>query len=57
MCFYYAIVKVRARTLIESKVVNEKQLEMFDDKYIVSGFEHPQMPIIANLHTFISSLV
>jgi len=48
MCFYYAIVKVRARALIANKVVNEKQLEMFDDKYIVSGFEHPQMPVISS---------
>jgi putative SOS response-associated peptidase YedK len=48
MCFYYALVKVRARALIENKIVDEKQLEMFDDKFIVSGFDHPQMPVITN---------
>ncbi len=48
MCFYYAITKTNAKTLIEKKVVDAKQLEVFDNKYIVSGFNHPAMPVISN---------
>lgn len=48
MCFYYAIAKTNARTLIENKVLDAEQLDVFDDKYIVSGFSHPSMPVISN---------
>ncbi len=48
MCFYYQIAKTNAKTLIEKKVVDEKQLDVFDDKLIVSGFNHPAMPVIAS---------
>ena len=48
MCFYYHIAKINAKILIENKVMDAKQLEVFDDKYIVSGFNHPAMPVISN---------
>ena len=48
MCFYYQIAKTNAKTLIEKNVVDARQLEAFDDKYIVSGFNHPAMPVISS---------
>ncbi|HPR31458.1 MAG TPA: SOS response-associated peptidase [Prolixibacteraceae bacterium] len=46
MCFYYAIVKTNASTLIRNKVIDATQLEMFQEYHIVSGFGYPVMPIV-----------
>jgi len=48
MCFYYAIVKKNPKALIKSGVINAKQLSMFDDHFLINGFEHPSMPVITN---------
>ncbi len=48
MCFYYAMVKTSAASLVENKVVKEEQLALFEDKHFVNGFEHPLMPVIAS---------
>lgn len=48
MCFYYAIVKKNPKALIKSGVVNAKQLSMFDDHFLINGFEHPTMPVITD---------
>ncbi|MBN1927816.1 MAG: SOS response-associated peptidase [Prolixibacteraceae bacterium] len=46
MCFYYAIVKTNAASLIKNRVTDATQLEMFQEYHIVSGFGHPVMPVI-----------
>jgi putative SOS response-associated peptidase YedK len=48
MCFYYAVVKVNAKILIEKGIVKEEQLNLFPDQYFVNGFEFPLMPVIAD---------
>lgn len=48
MCFYYAIVKKNPKALIRSGVVNAKQLSLFDDFFLINGFEHPYMPVITD---------
>jgi len=48
MCFYYAIVKVNARKLIENRIITEKQISLFPDRYFVNGFEFPLMPVISD---------
>ncbi len=48
MCFYYAVLKIDVARLVANKVINEKQLSLFKDQYIVSGFDFPQMPVISN---------
>ena len=48
MCFYYHVGKTNAKTLIEKKVIDAKRLEVFEDRYIVSGFNHPAMPVISS---------
>ena len=48
MCFYYAIVKKNPRALIKSGVLNAKQLSLFDDHFLINGFEHPEMPLITD---------
>lgn len=48
MCFYYAIVKKNPKALIKSGLVNAKQLSMFDDHFLINGFEHPSMPVITD---------
>lgn len=46
MCFYYALVKKDPGQLVKSKVIDGKQLEMFDEAYLVNGFENPKLPIL-----------
>ncbi|NOZ47751.1 MAG: SOS response-associated peptidase [Chlorobi bacterium] len=48
MCFYYQIAKTNAKSLIKNKIIDAEQLEVFDDKLIVSGFNHPAMPVISS---------
>lgn len=48
MCFYYAIAKKKNSKLIKNKIVSEKQLNLFEDKELVNGFENPEMPVITN---------
>lgn len=48
MCFYYTIVKKNPKSLIKSGVVNAKQLSLFDDHFLINGFEHPSMPVITD---------
>lgn len=48
MCFYYAIVKKNPRALVKSGVLNAKQLSMFDDHFLINGFEHPPLPVITD---------
>jgi putative SOS response-associated peptidase YedK len=48
MCFYYAIVKKNAATLIKNEVVNEDQLSLFDDNFYTGGFDHDKLPVITN---------
>ncbi len=48
MCFYYAVVKTNAKTLIENGIINEKQLSLFPDQQFVKGFDFPLMPVISN---------
>ncbi|MCF8358790.1 MAG: SOS response-associated peptidase [Prolixibacteraceae bacterium] len=48
MCFYYAIVKTNASTLVKEKVIDGTQLDMFKEYHIVSGFGHPVMPVITS---------
>lgn len=48
MCFYYAVLKVDVRKLVANKIIKEKQLELFKEEYIVSGYNFPQMPVISN---------
>jgi putative SOS response-associated peptidase YedK len=47
MCFYYAVVKVNAKKLIENGILDEKQLSLFPDQFFVNGFEFPLMPVIS----------
>ena len=46
MCFYYAIVKKNPRKLVEKRVITEKQLDLFQDTYLINGFENPRLPVI-----------
>ena len=46
MCFYYAIVKKNPRSLIKNRVITEKQLDLFNDTYLINGFENPSLPVI-----------
>lgn len=48
MCFYYSITKKSINTLVKGKIVKENQLSLFEEHYIVSGFDHPHMPIITD---------
>ena len=48
MCFYYAIVKEKTDSIKNSGILNEKQLELIDNHYIVNGFNHPEMPVISS---------
>lgn len=48
MCFYFAIVKTKATSLVKNKVLTESQLSLFEEKHFVSGFDHPLMPVIGN---------
>lgn len=48
MCFYYSITKKSINTLVKGKIIKEGQLSLFDEHYIVNGFEHPRMPVITD---------
>ncbi|MEE4197182.1 MAG: SOS response-associated peptidase [Bacteroidales bacterium] len=46
MCFYYCLTKKNPTQLIKNNVIHEEQLNLFDETYLVNGFEHPAMPVI-----------
>ena len=48
MCFYYAIVKTNARALIENKIIDAAQMEIFSNQNFVKGFDYPLMPVISS---------
>jgi len=48
MCFYYSVTKKSINKLVKGKVIDEVQLSLFDERIIVSGFDHPRMPVITN---------
>ena len=48
MCFYYAITKKSINSLIKGKIIRNDQLNLFEEKQIVNGFDHPFMPVITN---------
>lgn len=48
MCFYYAVVKVNAKALIEKGIIKEEQLSLFSEKQFVKGFDFPLMPVISS---------
>lgn len=48
MCFYYAITKKSINALVKGKIIRNDQLSLFDEKYIVNGFDHPFMPVITD---------
>jgi len=48
MCFYYAVVKTNAKTLIENGIIREEQLSLFPKEQFVKGFDFPLMPVISN---------
>ncbi len=49
MCFYYAVVKTNAKSLIQNGIITEKQLSLFQDKQFVKGFDFPVMPVISDV--------
>jgi putative SOS response-associated peptidase YedK len=48
MCFYYAITKKSVNALVKGKIIRDDQLSLFEEQYIVNGFDHPFMPVITN---------
>lgn len=48
MCFYYSITKKSINKLVKGKILDGSQLSLFEEHYIVSGFDHPLMPIITD---------
>ena len=48
MCFYYAVVKTNAKSLVQNGIISEEQLRLFPDQQLVKGFEFPLMPVISN---------
>lgn len=48
MCFYYCLTKKNPSKLIENKVIKEEQLSLFNDTFLVNGFDNPAMPVITN---------
>ena len=48
MCFYYSITNKPATALVKEKIVKATQLDAFQERYIVSGFDHPLMPVITD---------
>jgi putative SOS response-associated peptidase YedK len=51
MCFYYAVVKTNAKTLIQNGIITDQQLSLFSDKQFVTGFDFPVMPVISSENT------
>jgi putative SOS response-associated peptidase YedK len=48
MCFYYCLTKKNPAKLIENKIVKEEQLSLFNESYLVNGFDNPAMPVITD---------
>ena len=48
MCFYYAVVKTNAKSLIKNGIIKEEQLDLFPEKQFVRGFDYPFMPVISS---------
>jgi putative SOS response-associated peptidase YedK len=48
MCFYYSITRKSINKLVKGKILKENQLSLFDEHYIVNGFDHPYMPVITD---------
>ncbi len=48
MCFYYAVTHKNPHALVGKGIVKEEQLSLFDERHIVSGFDHPSMPLITS---------
>jgi putative SOS response-associated peptidase YedK len=48
MCFYYSITRKSVNALVKGKIVKQEQVNLFDEQYIVNGFDHPRMPLITN---------
>jgi putative SOS response-associated peptidase YedK len=48
MCFYYSITKKSINKLVKGKLIKESQLSLFEEHYIVNGFDHPRMPVITD---------
>jgi len=48
MCFYYCLTKKNPSKLIENKIVKEEQLSLFNDTFLVNGFDNPAMPVITD---------
>lgn len=48
MCFYYCLTKKNPSKIIENKVVKEEQLSLFNNTFLVNGFDNPAMPVITD---------
>lgn len=48
MCFYYCLTKKNPSKLIENKVISKGQLNLFEDKFLINGFDNPAMPVITD---------
>ena len=48
MCFYYCLTKKNPTKLIENKIVKEEQLNLFNNSFLVNGFDNPAMPVITS---------
>lgn len=48
MCFYYSITKKSVNALVKGQIIKDDQLSLFNDQFIVNGFEHPLMPVITD---------
>lgn len=48
MCFYYSITKRSVNGLIKGNLLKNEQLSLFEDHFIVNGFDHPLMPVITD---------
>jgi len=48
MCFYYAITRKSINKLVKGKILKDDQLNLFEEQFIVNGFDHPFMPVITD---------
>ena len=48
MCFYYCLTKKNPSKLIENKIIKEEQLSLFNETFLVNGFDNPAMPVITD---------
>jgi putative SOS response-associated peptidase YedK len=53
MCFYYAIVKKEAKSLIQHKVISNEQLSLFKEAYLINGFQNPHLPVVLPNHELV----